>query len=627
MPSMYNFTHYSQRTMKHRLCVMPCAVILFIMVVGVCPVPAQQFDWPYREHLQKEIHFWKNIFTRYTDDQYVLHDQDDLGIVYNILTFSSHTPSQERERKIALEKYEITKQLLEIAKKIECSEALEKHQQDMVKLFGARPSPHTLRLKAHQVRAQQGICNRFQKGLERSHAFMPTIKKIFKDSGLPEELAYLPHVESSFNIRARSRSGAVGIWQFMPKTAQMFMKINSIVDERYDITASTKAAASLLALNYKETGDWGLAITAYNHGLNGIKRAAEQQGRNYLDVRRHYSSPIFQFASKNFYPEFLAAVEIVRNQSHYFPSLKPERMPSVIRYTLKKSVSLPLFARQCHLDTAQLQELNPAYTQKAWQGRVPVPAGYALNLPATVNIAALNAYIEQETRSAALKKMISENKTNSVAKGKDEQKQPPKQQKPSAVAAASPEASSTDNQTQSATTSRQRTVSKPSSGGPVATADLSLEALRQELREVLAVHNQTIEVFGSETIGHYAKWLNVPPQNLLKLNMLKATNTLRQKQKLQLDFSRVTPEEFQTRRLNHHLASLELFVRQHNLDALLNYKLGQGETLCMVAQQQYKVPLNLMLYFNSQRNLNNLGPGAVVRIPVSKARLVTQQDS
>ena len=89
----------------------------------------------------------------------------------------------------------------------------------------------------------------------------------FTALGVPIEIAALPHVESSYNPDARSHVGASGIWQFTRSTGRRFMRVDHVVDERNDPFAATRAAGRLMAYNYSITGNWPMAITAYNHGL------------------------------------------------------------------------------------------------------------------------------------------------------------------------------------------------------------------------------------------------------------------------------------------------------------------------------------------------------------------------
>ena len=102
-----------------------------------------------------------------------------------------------------------------------------------------------------RVKAQRGVKERTAAGIKRSGRYISQIKQIFKDRGLPPELTYLPIVESSYDMSARSSVGALGIWQFMPRTGREYMRVNSIVDERLDPIESSRAAASYLQQAYE----------------------------------------------------------------------------------------------------------------------------------------------------------------------------------------------------------------------------------------------------------------------------------------------------------------------------------------------------------------------------------------
>ena len=133
----------------------------------------------------------------------------------------------------------------------------------------------------------------------------------------------LPHVESSFNPAAYSKVGAAGLWQFMRSTGRRYMRIDNSVDERLDPFRSTEAAAQLLSYNYRLLGTWPLALTAYNHGAAGMRRAKEAMGTDdIVKIVRQHKSPSFGFASRNFYVSFLAALEIDSHPDKYFSDLK-----------------------------------------------------------------------------------------------------------------------------------------------------------------------------------------------------------------------------------------------------------------------------------------------------------------
>jgi len=184
-------------------------------------------------------------------------------------------------------------------------------------------------------------------------------------------------VESSFNVRARSSVGAVGMWQFMPDTGKKFLRIDDAVDERKDPLASTRAAARLLKENRKLLGNWPLAITAYNHGTEGIFRAIGAVGSQKLeDLIRNYQSPTFGFASKNFYAEFLAAVEIAKNSEAYFPFFRSLRPIPFHEVPINRAVQVQSVLKPAAISQNDFFDWNPALNPAA----KVLPAGYRVKV-------------------------------------------------------------------------------------------------------------------------------------------------------------------------------------------------------------------------------------------------------
>ena len=196
-------------------------------------------------------------------------------------------------------------------------------EERILKLFPEGTSNAEFRAAAGRLRFQLGQSDRFRAGLIRSGTWKPYIHDVLAKRGLPLELAALPHVESSFDPTGYSKVGAAGMWQFMRSTGVRYMRIDHIVDERRDPFFSTDAAARLLADNYSVIQSWPLALTAYNHGLAGMRRAVQQQKTTDIaTIVAKYQSRSFGFASRNFYTAFLAALEIDSNPERYFPNLK-----------------------------------------------------------------------------------------------------------------------------------------------------------------------------------------------------------------------------------------------------------------------------------------------------------------
>ncbi len=254
-------------------------IVVFVLALASACF-AQESSFPVPADLTGAVEFWKQIFTRFSAKEVVFFDPLDPGKVYSVL----RAPENEEGRLI------IERERLRIIADYELNE------------------------EDGRVRSQRGAKELFLSGLKMSGRYVVQMRNIFRAEGLPPDLAYLPLVESSFNVRARSSVGAAGMWQFMPDTGKKFLRIDNAVDERMDPMVSTRAAARLLKENYKLFGNWPLAITAYNHGTEGIFRGISATGSpNLADLIRRYQSPTFGFASKNFYTEFLAAAQIAKN--------------------------------------------------------------------------------------------------------------------------------------------------------------------------------------------------------------------------------------------------------------------------------------------------------------------------
>ena len=118
------------------------------------------------------------------------------------------------------------------------------------------------------------------------------------------------------------------------------MQVDHVLDERNDPFLATTAAAKLLAYNYSITGNWPMAITAYNHGLSGARRAMREFGdTEYVDILRNYKGRTFGFASRNFYVAFLAAMQIDQNPQEYFPGVVPDKPIDYSTYPLTAFVA------------------------------------------------------------------------------------------------------------------------------------------------------------------------------------------------------------------------------------------------------------------------------------------------
>lgn len=341
---------------------------------------AQLFPEP--DIIKGNVQFWKKIYSEVLLEEGLLHDRDYPLIIYEKIDLSS-IPENKRSEHIESRKNTYVTVLKGVAEK----SRLDKEQKRLLELFKAHASLDALKGASDRIRFQLGQKQRFKEGLERSFMYLDTISSILKKYGLPDQLKYLPHVESSFDPKAYSRVGAAGMWQFMRSTGKLFMTINYDIDQRLDPIISSDAAARLLSLNFEQLQSWPLAITAYNHGLSGMKKAVNTLGTNDIgEILLKHESPSFKFASKNFYASFIAAMRLADSAFHYFPDLIPQK--AIARQSLLIDVKVtPLQLCQMTGITLDLfKQYNPSIRPSVYSQKKRIPAGYSVSLPDTVSI-------------------------------------------------------------------------------------------------------------------------------------------------------------------------------------------------------------------------------------------------
>jgi membrane-bound lytic murein transglycosylase D len=330
--------------------------------------------------LERDVQFWIRVYTEINTNSGFLHDDRNLGVIYETMRFDSGTSPRERQAAIdsARDKYAAALRRIAAAS----GGPLSADDQRIKDMWGAEGTPARLLEATNSIRFQLGQADRFLEGLVRAGAWETHIAEVFANQGLPHELAVLPHVESSFNPAAYSKVGAAGLWQFMRSTGRRYMRIDNSVDDRLDPFRSTEAAAQLLAYNYRLLGTWPLALTAYNHGAAGMRRARDSLGTDDIErIVRTYKSPTFGFASRNFYVSFLAALDIDRNPEKYFGGFKPAPEIKFREVTMPSFAPITALQRALRVDMDALRTLNPALRPLVWNGQRHVPKGYRLRLP------------------------------------------------------------------------------------------------------------------------------------------------------------------------------------------------------------------------------------------------------
>jgi membrane-bound lytic murein transglycosylase D len=193
-----------------------------------------------------------------------------------------------------------------------------------------------------------------ENALKRANYFMPMVRKIFRQEGLPEELAYLAVVESGFNPFATSSANAAGIWQFIPSTGRRFgLRIDDYIDERRDPYKSTIAAAKYLKTLYNMFGSWELAIAAYNCGEKCVaKRLESSSATSFSEIK-----DILPSQTKEYVPRFFAILLIANNPEKYGLDVKTN-IYDVINFTADREINLNDLAQEKKVDYDVLKFYN-----------------------------------------------------------------------------------------------------------------------------------------------------------------------------------------------------------------------------------------------------------------------------
>ena len=350
-------------------------------------------DFPCPKELRRRTDFWIQVYSKWDSTYGVLHDSLHPERVYAVVktpncSFKQKAVKRERER--------LKKRLASIAATVEKGAKPRKQEDREILALFPKKSPGAIRAAAKRIRCQQGNRDRFKGALERYGTYGKMVNSFIVDAGLPTDIHYLPFVESLYNPRAYSRVGAAGLWQIMPSTARVLgLELNATVDERLDLEMASIGAARYLidarrrltkvarAKNPSITDGelTPFVITSYNYGVNGMRRALQQFGPDFIKVLNNYKSPSFQVAVKNFYSSFLAARHVAKNARKFFGVIKPDPSLRYNTVVLQRDTSIERIQKVFRLGEDELRPLNRALTRFVWHGWRLVPKGYRLRLP------------------------------------------------------------------------------------------------------------------------------------------------------------------------------------------------------------------------------------------------------
>lgn len=208
--------------------------------------------------------------------------------------------------------------------------------------------------------------------------YMPIFEEALDLYGLPQELKYLPIIESALRPTATSRAGAVGLWQLMLKTGKQYdLEVNSLVDERRDPIKSSRAAARYLKDLYGIFGDWNLVIASYNCGPGNINKAMHRAdgNRDYWEIYNYLPNE-----TKGYVPAFIAANYMMTYYcDHHICPMETDIPVATDTIMINKDLHLKQVSDVCKISMEQLRSLNPQYRKDAIPGSIKP---YSLRLPA-----------------------------------------------------------------------------------------------------------------------------------------------------------------------------------------------------------------------------------------------------
>jgi peptidoglycan lytic transglycosylase D len=625
-------------------------LLLMLLLSGIAQA---QDPFPAPAELQRDVDFWVGIFTQYTTDQGVLHDSRNLAVVYERIDLPVGMDRRERQRRVAKrrEALQITLRALASGKR----DNLNDKEAHVLALWPTGVSNETLATASRRIRYQQGLKDRFRQGVIRAGRWRDFINKELRDLGVPTDLAALPHVESSYNPDARSHVGASGIWQFTRSTGRRFMRIDHVLDERNDPFSATRAAGKLLAYNYSITGNWPMAITAYNHGLAGARRAMRRFGDNaYADILRKYDGRTFGFASRNFYVAFLAARKVDQNVETYFPGIKTDSPTDYATIELQSYIPVKDLTAVLGVTPAQLAAHNPALQATVWQGSKHVPKGFNIRLPSGMlsePIANLVAKVSTDqwqesqlpdlfhtvargdtlseiaeayrTRVSTLVALNNLGSSHRIRAGQ-RIRLPAAGPAPSAVVSQTTQASAIEStvvanvDAPTPDTAVIEELMPATLAGDIAASLLGTiqTALLSDPSDYSVASDNTIEVHPLETLGHYGDWLGIRTQRLRDINGLTFRTPVEVGKRIRLDLDSIDAKTFEGRRIAYHRAKQDGFFRENIITGVREHVIARGESIWILSLREYDVPVWLFRQYNPGLDLHNVRPGTTVRFPV-----------
>jgi membrane-bound lytic murein transglycosylase D len=637
--------------------------LIILVLIYSCLSTSTTFareNFPVNGSMKKRVNFWIKVYTEVGSRESIAHDISDLSIIYKKI----NTPKNRRSKSRLLkkEKKNIRKTILSIARKNYVN--LNKEESRIAKIIGEKTNKE-LKALAKNFRFQGGLKDRYLVGLKRSYTYLDYIRKTIKSHGLPEELAYLPHVESSFNYKAYSKVGAAGIWQFMRSTGRLYkLKINYVIDERRDPIKATNAAIRLLKDNYRILGRWPLALTAYNHGPRSIKRAIKEVGSKDINkIIENYKGRRFGFASKNFYATFMATVTISKKPYLYFPQFKKPAAFKYAQITLDKPYTVKQLTKTIKVSSKTIKEYNYDIRRSAYRSSLYLPKNYKLKLPHKLakhvpiiqknlkklkflktefnserlhivsrgenlfdiarvhrvkmaNIIQFNQIMDPSKIYPGMKLKIPGKKNIKELRRKIKKKSK-KVAKVNLKQGTKYKSESKSNSFFNSLTSSfqktkvndksQKTYEKLAPIVNLTKYNLAITKISESLVSIV-IENE-------ETLGHYSDWARVKLAKLRKINNMSPRKNITRGQKIKISIPESKIHNFKLRRNEYHLSIQEDFYSNYIITGKIVYSVRRGDSLSGILRRN-KLPFWLLRQYQEGDKFNDkLNIGQKLWIP------------
>lgn len=444
----------------------------------------------------------------------------------------------------------------------------------------------------------------FANWLKRSEFYLPHVRRVLAQRGLPEDLAFLPFVESGYNPRAISRAGAAGMWQFMPFTGKKFgLNVGWWMDERLDPLKSTTAAADYLTKLYEEFGDWYLALAAYNAGEGRVRKALQSSGcEDFFDLSQKTTGKLkrgkVQYylpkETRHYVPKFIAVLKIVRNLDELgFATPDWTGGAELVEIQVRPRTDLQDLARAVGMPWSEFKVYNAAYAESGSHPNKPssvyVPAGMAetaRNYLSGPQFKEFSGYFTSYAVASGdtLSRIASRfnvsvdvikhynGKTGNALRVGETLKIPGKAES-----------------RMTASAMRDTQEAKPSKA-------------EQEKTRTLAKTRANFVVREGDTLWSIAKQYNTSVATLAKANGMSSRGALSVGQKLYIP--------------DHGLAaSRRSQEKAEETKQLVTYKVKQGDTLFSIAKR-FGVSLSSLLAWNDSADVQSLRPGDQIKVYV-----------